>query len=223
MLASSDYSKTVISQYKNSPILNRMLYNMQQYFDPTANLEKFYDYVWNVATAQGFGLDTWGRIVGVTRYIKIPSVDDFFGFSKDDNTNNYKTFGYGIFNDGNFNEISGSTKVVALADDAFRVLILTKAASNISNCSAPSINQSLTNLFKGRGKAWVNDIGGMTIIYNFDFILEPFEVSIIKYGDVLPRPAGVLLLGNSVYERKFGFSPSSSQTFNNGTFFNGFI
>ncbi len=41
--------------------------------DPTADLNAFYDLVWNVATAQGWGLDVWGRIVGVTRNLNIPA------------------------------------------------------------------------------------------------------------------------------------------------------
>jgi Protein of unknown function (DUF2612) len=44
---------------------------MNENIDPCADLDAFYNVVWNVDTAVGFGLDIWGRIVGLPtgRYI----------------------------------------------------------------------------------------------------------------------------------------------------------
>lgn len=70
---SFDVSVTVISQYANSPTLLQLCKNMAQYVDPSANLAQFYGYVWNVATAVGFGLDIWGKIVRVKRQLSVGS------------------------------------------------------------------------------------------------------------------------------------------------------
>lgn len=64
-----DVESTIISQYGNSATISKLIHNMNDYIDPTANLADFYDWVWNVETARGFGLDIWGRIVNVSREI----------------------------------------------------------------------------------------------------------------------------------------------------------
>lgn len=59
--------QTIISQFANSPAITKMIQNMNAYIDPRADIDNFYWFVWNVDTAQGFGLDIWGRIVDVSR------------------------------------------------------------------------------------------------------------------------------------------------------------
>lgn len=63
--------QTIISQYANSETITQLIRNMNTYIDPAADIDNFYDTVWNVMTAKGFGLDIWGRIVGLPtgRYI----------------------------------------------------------------------------------------------------------------------------------------------------------
>lgn len=60
-----DVEQTIISQYANSPTITRLIKNMNAYIDPRADIDKFYDLVWNVSTAKGFALDIWGRVVGL--------------------------------------------------------------------------------------------------------------------------------------------------------------
>ena len=78
-----DFQKTIISQFANSPTIVGLVTNMNAYIDQTANFQSFYDFVWNVNTAQGFGLDIWGRILGVSRNLQIaaPLAGNFFGFN----------------------------------------------------------------------------------------------------------------------------------------------
>ena len=72
---------TVLSQYANSPVLTTVLQNAADALDQTENLDNFYDDIWNIASAQGYGLDVWGRIVGVERTIEV-QVTAWFGFSE---------------------------------------------------------------------------------------------------------------------------------------------
>jgi hypothetical protein len=63
--------QTILSQYGNSATITQLIHNMNAYIDPCADIDNFYNVVWNVETAEGFGLDIWGRIVGLPtgRYI----------------------------------------------------------------------------------------------------------------------------------------------------------
>jgi hypothetical protein len=63
--------QTIISQYGNSATITALIQNMNNYIRVDADIDGFYDTVWNVETAVGFGLDIWGRIVGLPtgRYI----------------------------------------------------------------------------------------------------------------------------------------------------------
>lgn len=62
-----NFEQTIISQYANSPAICKLVYNMNEYIRPDANIDNFFNFIFNVDTAQGFGLDIWGRIVNVDR------------------------------------------------------------------------------------------------------------------------------------------------------------
>lgn len=62
--------QTIASQYANSPIITSLIESMNAAIDPSKDIDNFYIWVWDVATAQGFGLDIWGRIVGVSRTLQ---------------------------------------------------------------------------------------------------------------------------------------------------------
>ena len=177
-----DVGRTIISQYGSDSTIAQLVRNMDSYIDPRADIDEFFDYVFNVETAQGFGLDILGRIVGVTRTIII-SDSEFFGFDGSE----LRGFNQAPFFAGH---VDGNA--FTLTDPEFRRLILLKALSNISDSAAPSINRLLSNYFEGRGKCYVDDLGGMKIAYVFEFELLPFEVELIQNSGVMPRPAGVL-------------------------------
>lgn len=204
-----DYEKTVLSQYAQSPVISQLIERMAEYFDPSANIKAFYDTVWNVDTARDFGLDIWGRIVGVGRYIAIPAtVTKFFGFRGNGQPLNQYPF---------YPSTGTATQTYRLADDAYRQLIMAKALSNICRTDILSLNALLNLLFAGRGKCWCNNLGGMAMKYTFKFALEPYEKALIKSGAILPRPAGVEII---VYESRrsvFGFR-GNGVPFGQGTF-----
>lgn len=212
-----DVEKTIISQYANSPILLGLINNINACLDPQANFDAFYNFVWNVMTAQGFGLDIWGRIVGISRYVAIPGIPLWFGF-QDGGIPDYTPF-----NEGPFfvrGDSGMPTDQFALSDMAYLRLILVKALSNISNCSARTINQLLTNLFAGRGRCFVNDLGGMQIQYLFEFFLQPYERAILTGSRALLHPAGVGVSISIVPPGlTFGFEEALPiATFDEGTF-----
>lgn len=179
-----DYQPTVISQYAGSSILLTLIDNFFQYIDQTENMDDFFDDIWNIVTAQGYGLDVWGRIVGVSRILEIPT-GSFFGFEEAAGAN---TKG---FNQAPFYAGTAFTTNYSLSDSDYRTLILAKAFANLSDGSIPSLNQLLLNLFPTEGNAYVTDGENMTMAYTFDFTLTAVQLAIVTSSGVLPKPTGV--------------------------------
>lgn len=178
-----DWNSTVLSQYANSPILLQLLEDTAAWFDQSLNLDNFADLIWDVTTAQGYGLDVWGRIVGVGRVVQI-TADDWLGFTGPPGVSgdslNVKPFYSG----------GAATDNYALSDDAFRQLILAKALANICDGGIAAINQVLLNLFPNRGNCYVTE-GVRTMTYTFNFVLSPVELAVVSQSGVLPHPPGV--------------------------------
>jgi hypothetical protein len=209
-----DVERTIISQYANSPTLVALIQNMNEYIDQRANLDAFFNAVWNVDTAVGFGLDIWGRIVGVSRLLQIPGNDPIVGFDNASFPKDWYPMSEGRF------AIEGEvTTAYELPDDAYRVLILTKALANITATTAPALNQLLRNMFPGRGRAFVRDLGGMAMQFVFNFRLSTVEYAILTQSGALPHPAGVFFSVVVIPGGLFGFQGyTGARPFNFGVF-----
>lgn len=212
------WQKTVISQYANSPRLLQLIADFNSYIDQTENIDNFFDMMWNIDTAQGYGLDVWGRIVGVVRTLQVAQTE-YFGFNEAIGGSLIMPFGQAPFYSG-----QTITSNYNLSDTAYRTPILAKAMANICDGSIPAINQLLLNLFPGRGNAFVtegitiedqffgfaeagNEISNgfnnapfysgepfvpMSMTYTFNFALSPVELAIVTQSGVLPTPTGVM-------------------------------
>lgn len=203
--------RTIISQYGNSAIITQLVRDMDAHIDPRADFDTFYNFVWNVDTAQGFGLDIWGRIVNISRELKIPTDPLYFGF------NEALPGSYPFDQQPFYPGAAAATQTYKLADDAYRQLILVKALANISSTDAPTINRLLQNMFAGRGRCYVNDLGGMMMRYAFEFQLTSYEFAIMTQSGALPRPAGVSATLFQSALPLFGFAPDSAP-FGQGVF-----
>lgn len=182
-----DYGPTILSQYANSPTILGLIEPLAECIDPTTDIDNFFDVVFNVLTAVGFGLDIWGRIVGVGRVFPVDAAI-YFGFDG----SNRVGWNQGIWYSG-----PGNSTNFALSDDAYRRLILAKAMSNITDGSIRSLNMIIQTLFTGRGNAYVIDdavtSGDLEMTYRFQFALTPLDRTIIINSGVLPNPTGVLV------------------------------
>lgn len=173
---------TVISQFANSPRLLLALESFNQVVDPTTLIDDWYANVWNPQTATGYGLDVWGRIVGVSRVVKIVPTK-YFGFNQQ--VPGTTTFGLGAFYSG-----AATTQNYALSDDVYRRLIFAKGLVNISDNSITTINKMLMSLFPTQGRAYVKDNGGMAIEYVFEWDMSAVDQAIAISSGILPRPSG---------------------------------
>ena len=157
-----------------------LINDFNEWIDPEQNIQNFYDKIWNIHTAQGYGLDVWGRILGVTRYLTI-NTTKVLGF----------VHSFYPFNEAPFFNGTGSHSNFALADEPFRLLLLVKAMSNICGCTIPSLNKLISYLFQNRGKCYVRDLGGMKMAYELEFVPTDVELAILTTPGVVPVPAGV--------------------------------
>ncbi len=180
-----DLWSTVASQYANSPIITSLIQYFNAWLDQTQNVDSLIDLMRDVSTAQGYGLDVWGKVVGVTRTLHIIGTQKYFGFDE------ATPISADPFNQSPFFTGQQLTSNFQLSDAAFRTLILAKALANLSDGSIKSINQILLSLFPNRGNAYVTDGNNMTMTYTFRFILTPVELAILSQSGVLPKPVGV--------------------------------
>jgi Protein of unknown function (DUF2612) len=64
-----NFSKTFLSRYSGSPIIAKLISSFDAAMDPRADIANFLQFIWDVRTAVGNGLNIWGKIVGVPRTI----------------------------------------------------------------------------------------------------------------------------------------------------------
>lgn len=180
-----DISETIIRQYSNSPRLLRLLEDFRDNLDPATFYEMAMDNIFDPRTASGVGLDIWGRIVGVSRYIDV-AADKYLGFAEAADLS-ADTWNNAIWYNG---EGSG-TGSIAITDEMFRKLIFAKAWTNQSDCSIPSINGCLQMLFSDSGRAYAVDNRDKSITFTFEFQPDAAQIAIIENSGVMPVPAGV--------------------------------
>jgi hypothetical protein len=80
-LPAFDWRQTILSQYADSDRITGLIETFFDATDQTANFDAFYDLIWNLDTAEGYGLDVWGRIVGINRVLQVVK-DQYFGFAE---------------------------------------------------------------------------------------------------------------------------------------------
>lgn len=214
----NNLEQTILAQYANSPTLIAWVEYLNQSIDPQNLINIFYANVWNVDTATGYGLDVWGRIVGVSRIISIPGSSTYLGFKESSS---------GItFNNAQFWGGEQDSENYVLSDSAFRQLILLKAYSNVNGSSLSEYNTMLLTLFPNRGEVFIHNVAPMQCLISFNFILTPIEKAILQQDTALVPPTGVLFYLIQINPtNQFGFAEAGSglQPFNNGTFTAGYL
>ncbi len=190
-----NWKETIITQYANSAIMLTMIESWFDSLDQTMDIESFYDNIWNIHTAVGYGLDIWGRIVGVGRNVQLLNPGNYFGYEQGETWDTFGPGGLSPFYTG-----QALTNTYTFTDQAYRQLILAKALANICDGSMPALNAILLALF-GPGNPFGQGAGGecyvtngqdMTMTFTFNFALTPVQESIIKQSGVLPIPSGVV-------------------------------
>ena len=76
-----DIAETVQSQYATSKRMRAVIDAFWQAINPKADIDLLYKKLVNPRTAEGYGLDVWGRIVAIGRsYLAVDDDTPYFGF-----------------------------------------------------------------------------------------------------------------------------------------------
>lgn len=203
--------ETVQSQYAASPVMRALIESARLRIAPDADIELFYQNIFDISTAQGVGLDIWGRILGIGRTIEFTSLNEFFGFFEAD----YDSFDVSPFFSGD-----GVTQRYELADEAYRELLLWKAMANIATADAAALNRLLSALFPGQDIV-VHEAGVMALELYIFFPLEPYQRSILDNYGLIAKGAGVGLKWVEIPYPVFGFAEAGYEPFDDSPFWNG--
>jgi hypothetical protein len=143
----------------------------------------FFNKVWNLDTAEGYGLDVLGRIVGASRIVNVPQGGIYIGFEGQPAAENW--------NNGTWYSGATSTNNIRLDEGTYRRVIRAKVLSNVWDGSIPMANRILMTLFPDHGNCFMGDDGNMAISYHFGAALSPVDFAVASQEGVLPRPCGV--------------------------------
>ena len=206
-------SNNPLSQYANSRVYMNLYNGLANIFSNAKTIEDWYNIVFNLKTASGYGLDIWGNILNQGRQ-----------FSYDDNGTTVYVFL------GGEQTIDGITYSAEYMEEMYRMVLFLKALTYITNCTLASLNSLLQYYFRDRidpknnQNVYVINYGTMAIRYVFQFYVSKIEQSIFT-SDVMPRPTGVLANFEFVpYGEYFGFFVDGEETqpytpFDNKPFF----
>ena len=206
-----DIAETVQSQYATSKRMRAVIDAFWQAINPKNDIDLLYRKLVNPRSAEGYGLDVWGRIVAIGRsYLAVDDGTPYFGFDPPVGVKHERlnTFGNAPF----YKQIYGK---VRLADPMFRTYVFLKALINIGDSSLASLNQAVKLLFPD---ADIQILHTGTMVLRV-LILSPLSESDKAALDNLPwLPAGVGIEMYQVITPTFGFAGTGLKNFNNGTF-----
>ncbi|MBO7732877.1 MAG: DUF2612 domain-containing protein [Methanobrevibacter sp.] len=165
---SLSYTTRLIGQYANSPVMLKLANGLGTLFDDSPFIKNWYDVIFNLETANGYGLDVWGAILNRSR--------EFIY-----NGNRYYLQGA--------QTIGGVDFTAEQMENLYRKVLQLTAMRYIGNASIASLNTLIQFIFKDDGECYCLEYGTMYIRYVFRFYLNDVQKAIIETID--PHPSGV--------------------------------
>lgn len=203
--------QALLWQYNDATNLQGLLNakNMWYLENQTNFWNSWYQDVFNLATANQFGLIVWSIILGLPLYVNTPPVSGspIFGFSG-------STTGAVNFDSGILGDINGSSELLPI--NTQRIALQLRYFQLTSSGTVPEINRMLKYVFASYGSAYLLDGHDMTQSYIFNFPLTWDLTYLFTNYDLLPRPAGVQSNFQDATLVYFGFNGSGGVNFDNG-------
>ena len=206
--------QSILWQYGNAPNLIGILNAKNDWYtdNQTQFWEDWLQNVFNLETANDFGLAVWSIILNQPTFINTESPPSQAGI-----------WGLGTynqnFNNGNFGQQYGYTYNFSTA--TARLLLQLRYFQLVSSGTVPETNRMLKYLFsENYGLVYLIDQLNMTQRYLFEFTIPSEILLMLTSFDILPRPAGVESIIQQGGILSWGLGPNNAN-FNNGNFFNG--
>lgn len=208
---SVDLMRSILWQYNDAERLQALIQAKQDWYNKNQRdfWQGWFDDVFNVETANDFGLSVWAKILGIS-----------FSASEGEDEPGKPIFGFASssrnFDNSNFAKSSGATVVLTKAQK--RLVVKLRYMQLLSRGTVPEINEFLKAAFSEYGDVWVLDPQDMSFaIFTFGFEPDTTVQFVLDKYDLLPRPAAVGSKIRIVTRKPFGFG-NSNENFNNGTF-----
>jgi len=203
---SVDLLRAILWQYNDAARLQSILAQKSDWYaERNAGFwEDWQRDVFNLLTANDFGLSVWGIILNIPLAYGLPG------------SGARPVFGFGDFNRNFFDGTFGrdASGVAGLTTEQKRMVLRLRYYQLISDGSVPHINFVLKSVF---GQGYVLDGYDMTASYIFDTALPSSVLVLLDKFDLLPRPAGVEIDILVDPADVFGFDPHYLN-FGNGGF-----
>lgn len=203
---SVDLLRALLWQYERADGLQALLRQKAAWYEAEQSefWRAWYRDVFDLRTANEFGLAVWGIILGVPLSVGQPATGD------------RPVWGFGPFNRpfnrGGFGRAASG--VAGLTMEQKRLVLRLRYYQIVSDGSIPFANFALRDVF---GYGYALDGLDMTMTYVFPAQLSSQVVFVLQAFDLLPRPAGVQVRIIVDPGKEWGFGPFV-QNFNNGPF-----
>lgn len=178
----TDLTVALLWQYNQAQRLETLITLKNSWYDENqrAFWENWYRDVFNLDTANQFGLNVWARILGIPLVVSTPpQTDPKWGFDP-----NHPNFGRGNF-------APSADGVIMLDTEQARLVLKLRAFQIITRGDVLSVGAFLSQLFAPMGEVRVLDGLDMTVTYVFLFVPPASIMFVLRRFDLLPRPEGV--------------------------------
>ncbi len=196
-------------QYNTADSLKSLMTDKQTWYDTNVSecLNDWYADVFNLDTANDFGLAVWAIILDLPLFGEVnpdPPDKPIFGFGEF----------YKNFENGNFSNIN---QQIGFTTEEKRLLLKLRYFSLTTRCDVPDINSFFKYVFSPYGTVYVLDHQDMSITYVFTYDINTDLLDIMLHYNLLPRAAGVEIKSLNVDRPIFGFG-TENENFNQGNF-----
>ena len=189
------------SQYSASPHILQLLGEFREHILPDVDIQELYDNIVNIDRATGYGLDIWGRIVGISRIIELDTGQRF------------------TLDDDKYRKLIMYKALANISDAAAETLNKMMSILFGDDEDAPIVITPIVE--KKLGNMYYND-APMHVRWFIRQKLSDFELALFQIGGTLCLGAGVGWVLTAVDTRRtFGFYGSGLQPFNQGNFWDG--
>lgn len=179
----ADLTKSLLWQYNDAVNLQNIVNAQQEWFNKNYVdfQNNWFSDVFNLNTANMFGLLVWSIILGQSLITPFIEVDDahIIGFTEE-NANFY---------DGNFFSPNGNNRYYSI--ETSRILLKIRNYQLISSGTLPETNRMLKEVFGNYGSVYVINHKNMSITYLFGFAIPDEIRYMLLNTNILPVPAGV--------------------------------
>ncbi len=174
--------RALLWQHNDAARLESLLNSKQGWYETeqAGFWEDWVTDVFDLATANDFGMSVWAIILGVPLAVSSGGDDPdkpIWGFAPDDEN----------FGNGNF---AGWVNLPLTAEQR-RLILRLRYFQLVTRGAVPEINAFLAQVFADLGTVYVTDGLNMNARYVFGFPLPTDLEEVLASYDLLPRPAGV--------------------------------